>query len=92
LEYGVNSIAMDMSLLEYNDKIVILDDVLATGGTAEAAYLLLKKEVEKGNLAPFEKENVCFAFLLEIEFLKGKERLYQNTQIPKENIISLIQM
>jgi adenine phosphoribosyltransferase len=92
LEYGINSIEIDMSLLEYNDKIVILDDVLATGGTAEAAYLLLKKEIEKGNITPFEKENVCFAFLLEIEFLKGKEKLYQSTQIPKENIISLIQL
>ena len=92
LEYGVNSIALDMSLIEYNDKIVILDDVLATGGTAEAAYLLLKQEVEKGNFAPFETENVCFAFLLEIESLKGKEKLSQSTQIPEENIISLIQL
>jgi len=92
LEYGVNSIELDTSLIEYNDRIVILDDVLATGGTAEAAYLLLKQEVEKGNFAPFEKENVCFAFLLEIEALEGKEKLCQSTQIPKENIISLIQL
>jgi adenine phosphoribosyltransferase len=92
LEYGANSIELDTSLLEYNDKIVILDDVLATSGTAEAAYLLLKREVEKGNLASFEKENVCFAFLLEIEALKGKERLHQSTQIPMENIISLIKL
>jgi adenine phosphoribosyltransferase len=92
LEYGINSISLDMSLLEYNDKIVILDDVLATGGTAEAVYLLLKKEVEKGNFAPFEKENVCFAFLLEIEALGGKEKLQKSTQIPEENIISLIQL
>jgi adenine phosphoribosyltransferase len=92
LEYGVNSIALDTSLLEYNDKIVILDDVLATGGTAESVYLLLKKEVERGNFAPFEKENVCFAFLLEIEALNGKERLERNTEIPIENIISLIQI
>jgi len=92
LEYGVNSIALDTSLIEYNDKIVILDDVLATGGTSEAVYLLLKQEVEKGNLAHFEKENVCFAFLIEIEELGGKERLHKNTKIPKENIISLIQI
>ena len=92
LEYGVNSIALDTSLLEYNDKIVIFDDVLATGGTVEAAYLLLKKEVDKGNLAPFDKENVCFAFLLEIEALKGREKLCLSTQIPAESIFSLIQV
>lgn len=92
LEYGINSISLDTSLLEYNDKIVILDDVLATGGTAEATYLMLAREVEKGNLAPFEKRNVCFAFLLEIEALRGKDRLYQHTQIPEGNIISLIRL
>lgn len=91
LEYGSNTIALDTSLIEYNDKIVVFDDVLATGGTAEATYHLLKREVEKGNLAPFEKENICFAFLLEIEALNGRERLCKSTQIPKENIVSLIQ-
>ena len=92
LEYGKNSICIDMSLLEYNDRIVIFDDVLATGGTAEAAYLLLKKEVEKGKLAPFEKENVCFAFLLEIEGLEGRKMLCENTLVGEENIVSLIQL
>jgi adenine phosphoribosyltransferase len=90
LEYGINSISMDFSLLEYNDKVVIFDDVLATGGTAEAVYLMLAKEVEKGNIAPFEKENVCFAFLLEIDNLAGRKRLCNTTQIVEENIISLI--
>ncbi|MDR0606497.1 MAG: adenine phosphoribosyltransferase [Bacteroidales bacterium] len=90
LEYGTNSISMDFSLLEYNDKIVLFDDVLATGGTAEAVYLMLKKEVEKGNIAPFEKENICFAFLLEIDGLAGKERLCNTTQVSADNIISLI--
>jgi adenine phosphoribosyltransferase len=92
LEYGTNSISLDFSLIEYNDKIVIFDDVLATGGTAEAVYLMLAKEVEKGNLAPFEKENICFAFLLEIESLGGKEKLCDTTQIADENIVSLIQV
>ena len=92
LEYGVNSIALDTSLIEYNDKIVVFDDVLATGGTVEAAYLLLKREVDKGKLATFEKENVCFAFLLEIEALKGREKLCRSAQIPVENIVSLIRL
>jgi adenine phosphoribosyltransferase len=92
LEYDVNSISLDMSLIEYNDRIVIFDDVLATGGTAEAVYRILEQEIEKGNLAPFEKNNVCFAFLLEIEALEGKKKLHKNTQIPKENFFSLIQL
>ena len=92
LEYGANSIALDTSLLEYNDRIVVFDDVLATGGTVEAAYLLLKREVDKGKLAPFDKENVCFAFLLEIEALKGREKLCRSAQIPTENILSLIRV
>jgi adenine phosphoribosyltransferase len=90
LEYGTNSICMDFSLLEYNDRIFIFDDVLATGGTAEAVYLMLKEEVEKGNIAPLGKENIGFAFLVEIDALAGKERLCNSTQIPEENIISLI--
>ncbi|MDR1459407.1 MAG: adenine phosphoribosyltransferase [Bacteroidales bacterium] len=92
LEYGVSSICMDLSLLEYNDRIVIFDDVLATGGTAEAVYSMLLEESEKGNIAPFEKENICFAFLLEIEDLKGKERLYNTTSVAEKNIISLIRL
>ncbi|MDR1182336.1 MAG: adenine phosphoribosyltransferase [Bacteroidales bacterium] len=92
LEYGVNSISLDFSLLEYHDKIVIFDDVLATGGTAEAVYLMLLNESEKGNIAPFDKENICFAFLLEIEHLKGREKLYDSTSIAEKNIISLIRL
>ncbi len=92
LEYDTNSINLDMSLIEYNDRIVIFDDVLATGGTAEAVYRILEQEIEKGNLAPFEKNNVCFAFLLEIESLEGMKKLHKNTRIPKENMFSLIQM
>jgi adenine phosphoribosyltransferase len=38
LEYGTDSLCLDMSLVNYNDKIVIFDDVLATGGTAEATF------------------------------------------------------
>ena len=92
LEYGQNTICMDTSLIEYNDKIIIFDDVLATGGTAEATYRMLEQETVKGNLAPFSKENVCFAFLLEIEGLKGKKKLCERPQINEDLIFSLIQL
>lgn len=90
LEYGTDELVIDMSLLNYHDKIVVFDDVLATGGTAEAAYKLLEKEAEKGSFAPLNPENICFAFLLEIDSLKGREYLSEQTKIPSENIISLI--
>lgn len=92
LEYGTDTLCMDMSLLNYNDKIVIFDDVLATGGTAEAAFKILEQESTCAQLAPLNKHNVCFAFMLEIDFLKGREYLSKQTGIPDENIISLIRL
>ncbi|OQA84948.1 MAG: Adenine phosphoribosyltransferase [Bacteroidetes bacterium ADurb.Bin234] len=92
LEYGTDSLCLDMSLVNYNDKIVIFDDVLATGGTAEAVYNLLLQEMKQGKLAPIEKNNICFAFMLDIEFLKGKQYLLEHTGLPKENIISLMSL
>lgn len=90
LEYGTDSLSIDVSLINYHDNIVIFDDVLATGGTAEATYKLLKNEINNGKLAAFNKHNICFAFLLEIEKLKGRAYLSRQTGIPENNIISLI--
>ena len=92
LEYGTDSLCLDMSLVNYNDKIVIFDDVLATGGTAEAVFNLLLQEIKQGKLAPIEKNNICFAFMLDIEILKGKQHLHKQTGIPQENIISLMSL
>ena len=92
LEYGTDSLSMDISLINYHDKIVIFDDVLATGGTAEATYKLLQNEIAKGILAPMEKHNICFAFTLDIEALKGKQYLSKQTGIPQDQIISLISL
>ena len=92
LEYGSNTIAIDASLLEYNDKIIIFDDVLATGGTAKGIADLLKKEIAAGRLADFSKNNICFAFMLEIEALKGKKFLSESLGINKDNIFSLIRI
>ena len=92
LEYGTDSLCVDMSLLHYHDKIIIFDDVLATGGTAEATYKLLQCEADMGNFAPLNQHNICFAFLLEIDFLKGREYLTQQTGIPDASIVSLIKV
>ena len=76
-------------MLNKDDKLIIFDDVLATGDTAEAAYKLLQQEADTNCL---HQQNVCFAFLLEIDFLKGREYLTKQTGIPDKNIISLIRV
>jgi adenine phosphoribosyltransferase len=92
LEYGTDSLCIDFSLVNYHDKIVIFDDVLATGGTAEATFKLLQQEADKGNFAACNQRNICFAFMLEIDFLKGREYLTKQTGIPDEKIISLVRV
>ncbi|MDD3281629.1 MAG: adenine phosphoribosyltransferase [Bacteroidales bacterium] len=92
LEYGTDSLSVDVSLLNYHDRILIFDDVLATGGTAEATFKLLEQESKNDQFAPLSQHNVCFAFMLEIEALKGRKYLSKQTGIPEENIISLIKV
>ena len=66
LEYGVDSLEMHLDAIEPRDKVVIVDDVLATGGTAAA-----KAELVKNNGG----EVVGFAFLIELDFLGGRAKL-----------------
>jgi len=64
LEYGSAEIEIQKSALTSSDKVILHDDVLATGGTANAAAELIK---ETG------AELVAFSFLMELNFLKGRE-------------------
>jgi adenine phosphoribosyltransferase len=66
LEYGVDKLEMHVDAIEKGEKVLVHDDVLATGGTAEG----VAKLVEKAG-----GEIVQFSFLIEILFLKGKEKL-----------------
>ena len=51
LEYGTATIEVHKDSISENDSVLILDDLIATGGTAEAAAKLI--EISKGNVAAF---------------------------------------
>ena len=66
LEYGSASIEIHKDALKAGDRIVIVDDLLATGGTAKAAIKLIEKLGGKVE---------CCAFVIELFDLKGREVL-----------------
>jgi adenine phosphoribosyltransferase len=71
LEYGQSEIEMHRDALHAGQKVLIHDDVLATGGTAAAAAQLVEKA---------GAEVAAFSFLVELSFLKGSEKLSAFTQ------------
>jgi adenine phosphoribosyltransferase len=66
LEYGENSLELHPDLIPRGAKVVIHDDVLATGGTVEAISKLVKQ---------LGGEVVGACFIIELTFLGGRERL-----------------
>lgn len=76
LEYGMDSLEMHQDAINQGDKILVVDDVLATGGTASAKVELVKK---------LGGEVVGIAFLIELTFLNGRHKLEGH------DIFSLIQ-
>lgn len=66
LEYGTDTLEIHTDSIKKGDKILIHDDVLATGGTAEAVCKLVER---------LGGEIVQCNFLLELSFLKGAEKL-----------------
>ena len=66
LEYGLDKIEIHKDAISEGDKVLIHDDLLATGGTAEAACKLVEKlggKVEQ------------LSFIVELSFLSGREKL-----------------
>ena len=66
LEYGTDSLEIHQDACGQNQRVLIVDDVLATGGTARAAIDLVKKTGAK---------IIGAAFLIELDLLKGRDKL-----------------
>src|SRR5580692_3331491 len=66
LEYGSATVAMHTDALKPGARVLLVDDLLATGGTAAAAAALVKK---------LGAQIVEINFLIELKFLNGREKL-----------------
>lgn len=70
LEYGLSSLEMHEDAIKKGDRVLLHDDVLATGGTARAACKMIKR---------LGGEIVQCNFLIELEFLNGIQKIKNHT-------------
>ncbi|MCK9606243.1 MAG: adenine phosphoribosyltransferase [Methylomonas sp.] len=66
LEYGSAELQVHIDAVDRNDKVLLIDDLLATGGTAKASCELIEK---------LGASIVACAFVVELDFLAGRELL-----------------
>lgn len=66
LEYGSDTVEIHEDAAKAGEKVLLIDDLIATGGTAKASCELLEKTGAK-------VESLCF--IVDLTFLKGKEKL-----------------
>ena len=76
LEYSTNTVEMHRDAIKPGERVIIVDDLLATGGTTKAAIQLVQHL--GGQVA-------ALAFLIELKVLKGRD------QLGKHDIVTLIQ-
>jgi adenine phosphoribosyltransferase len=67
LEYGSDAVEIHLDAFQPGQRILIIDDVLATGGTAAATVELIRSN--------FDVEIVEIDFLMELKFLEGRNKL-----------------
>jgi adenine phosphoribosyltransferase len=70
LEYGTDSLEIHSDAVNRGERVLIVDDVLATGGTAAATAALVRK---------LGGDVQALAFLIELEFLRGRSKLDKET-------------
>ena len=75
LEYGTATVAVHVDALKPGSRVLLIDDLLATGGTAAAAAALVQK---------LGAEILEISFLIELGFLGGRQRL---TQFPVRSLV-----
>ncbi len=75
LEYGTDSLEMHCDALATGERVIIIDDVIATGGTAAATAKLVQQS---------GAELIGYGFLIELDFLNGRQAL------PEVPIVSLV--
>jgi adenine phosphoribosyltransferase len=75
LEYGTDTLEIHEDALAKGERVLIVDDVIATGGTARAVGDLVDR---------LGAQVVAYAFLVELSFLNGREKL------PGREVLSLI--
>lgn len=66
LEYGTDTLEMHTDALQEGDKVLLVDDLLATGGTMDACVRITERT---------GASVVGCAFVIELDFLKGRDRL-----------------
>lgn len=71
LEYGSDKIEIHKDALKKDDRVLIVDDLLATGGTAQAAVKLISKVAK----------TVGVAFVIELEDLKGRDKFDDDIEV-----------
>lgn len=66
LEYGTDKVEIHVDAVEKGETVILVDDLLATGGTAQASVKLLEK---------IGADILGLTFLIELDFLNGREKL-----------------
>lgn len=80
LEYGTDALEIHKDAIRPGQRVLLVDDLLATGGTISAAARLVQQ---------LEGVIVGFVFLIELAFLNGRRRL-DAFGIPPEDILTLV--
>lgn len=80
LEYGTDTLQIHVDAITSDDVVLIVDDLVATGGTANAQARLVKRA---------EAKLVGMGFLMELEFLNPRETIAQETDV---EVFSLVQV